>query len=154
MLCALAVLMILVIGACRTSVTAKPWHQVTTRNFRVLSTLDRNRTVKLSRELEGFRAAVGQTLPVPLPERAFPAQVYMFEDEGDWEAFAPQKNVAGYFLPGWRSWIIAINGSMAEEHSRRIVYHEYVHELINQSGAAYPDWYEEGLAGISHQAGN
>ena len=85
-----------------------------------------------------FQDAIGSR-PLPLPVR-----VFLFASERDFRLFRPSASTTGFFQSGAERDYIAMVSSGPE--SFRVVYHEYVHLVLNHSGAMLPRWLEEGIA--------
>jgi tetratricopeptide (TPR) repeat protein len=144
--CGLLVAAVLV--ACAPA-SSQSWVEVKTPNFRVVSNASERRTVKLARELESFRAAVLELVGMQVAPGSMPTDVYLIDSDRVWRETSHREGVSGYFRATWRRHVMAIQGGEGEMET---VLHEYVHKLLADSGAAYPRWYDEGLAGLLQTA--
>ena len=95
--------------------------------------------------MEDFDRLARSLSNVRLREPVVPTRVYVFEHGGTYQAFE-MKDTVGFFLPGWRHHTIVLNAGSLYASGREIGFHEYVHWLLERSGAVYTRWYEEGLA--------
>ncbi len=86
-----------------------------------------------------FQSAVAGGQDVPLAVR-----VIVFADDEDWKAVRPAVSSSGFFQSGPERDYIALRYS--GEQSDRILFHEYVHLVLNHSSVVLPTWLEEGTA--------
>lgn len=138
----------LLIGSvgCAANATNRPWREIKTGQFHVISSVSNEDTTQFVHNLRSFHQLVEQISGIKFPAPAVPTKVYVFDGRASLAAIRPpsRQNLVGVFSAGMRahySWFDA------DAHSpHRIAYHEYVHLLLQQSGVRYPWWYEEGLA--------
>jgi tetratricopeptide (TPR) repeat protein len=125
----------------------RPWVEVRTPNFMILSCRKPGDAVELARRLEIFRSVAEFTIGRKLPTSAVPTTVYAFDTPITYRPFA-ERYVAGYFRPTMRGNTIVIGGPKSTGVDPLIVIqHEYVHYLLSSDGGfLYPIWYHEGFA--------
>jgi tetratricopeptide (TPR) repeat protein len=70
-------------------------------------------------------------------------RVVLFDSEKEFREYAPGESTAGLYLSGLEhDYIVTYAGGELP----RVVTHEYVHFLLNQTPAPLPRWFEEGTA--------
>jgi len=70
-------------------------------------------------------------------------RVVLFDSEKEFREYAPGESTAGLYLSGLeRDYIVTYAGGELP----RVVTHEFVHFLLNQTPAPLPRWFEEGTA--------
>src|SRR5579872_2390892 len=70
-------------------------------------------------------------------------RVVLFDSEKEFREYAPGDSTSGLYLSGLeRDYIVAYAGGELP----RVVTHEFVHFLLNQTPAPLPHWFEEGTA--------
>jgi Tfp pilus assembly protein PilF len=124
--------------------THRPWIEVRSPNFVLVTDVPESHATKLSGDLELFRSVVQvMTNPTRLDQRV-PTRIYAFASSSQARDFLPDDHTAGIFLGGMRSNSIALDSTF---YTKPVVYHEYVHFLSrNQDEFSNPLWYEEGYA--------
>lgn len=129
------------------SVEAKDkWISVRSKNFFVVSNSDENSIRQVTLKLEQFREAFIRLFPNFKFSTPVPTTVIAFKDE---ESYSPFKddNTAGYFQPGDDINYITLTTDKNDDDPFAVIYHEYVHLLINNSiGENVPAWFNEGTA--------
>jgi len=128
------------------------WINLTTKNFNIISNADEGGTRKLALKLEQFHFVFSTLFNLPL-QRAVPATVIVFKNDGSFKPYKPlyngkPKNVAGYFQQGQDENLIAIDISAQFEHPMAVIYHEYTHLLTSSTTKPWPVWLQEGLAEV------
>jgi tetratricopeptide (TPR) repeat protein len=122
------------------------WIELSTPNFTVRSSAGAYQTRRIGLELERFRDAFGRmTKGFPLPPD--PTSVYVF---GNYKQFSPYAldehgevlSISGYFFQSpFRNYVV-VDASAGLS----VVYHEYVHAVLERSVPEVPAWLDEGLA--------
>ena len=127
------------------------WIGLKAPNFYVIGDVGQRDLREVTRRLEQFREAIGIIFPKAILSTSTPATVVVFKSHKSYEAVKPlyqgkvQKNIAGYFQPG-RS-LNYVTFTMEEGIEQLdIVYHEYVHLVVNNNITHVPLWFNEGLA--------
>lgn len=122
------------------------WIVVESANFEILSTLSREATVELAKELELFRAVVFATTNARRAPAPIPTKIFAFDSKRHYDRFAPS-DTAGVFIPGLRWNTVLVSELRSERSALTVILHEYVHFVVlNGSTARYPVWYNEGFA--------
>ncbi|HEY3757164.1 MAG TPA: DUF1570 domain-containing protein [Opitutaceae bacterium] len=133
---------------------AERWITAKTPHFEMLSDDTSAESRRILLGLEEFRANFLRLMP--LVDASEPrATVIVFDRESDFRPFKPTYNgkprdVAGYFLPNEDEVEIAMTTDVGgpQMDSRTVIYHEYVHLLLNARKANFPPWLDEGLAEV------
>jgi tetratricopeptide (TPR) repeat protein len=128
----------------------KDWQVLESPNFRVMGDAGQRKLKEVARQLEQFREAIGVLFPKAVVSSPAPTTVLVFRSHKSYEPFKPQyqgtavKHVAGYFLPGEAGNYITLTTEGGVDLG--IIYHEYVHMLVNGLLTGVPAWFNEGLA--------
>jgi len=127
----------------------KNWLQLTTPNFRVIGGAGEGALRRVASRLEQFREALGLLFPKAVLVSSVPTTVIVFRGAKEYEPFTPlyngkHKAIAGYFLPGPTVNYVTLAAGGAEDFG--IIYHEYVHLVMNNTMRGVPLWFNEGLA--------
>jgi len=123
----------------------RPWREVTTEHFVVATDLRASAATELAEELETMHHAVQYALftkPPPMPGRL---RVIAFDDDDEFERFAP-KNAAAYYSPSPQEGPIMVMRSHFAEETRYVVAHELAHHVLARVLARQPAWFAEGMA--------
>jgi tetratricopeptide (TPR) repeat protein len=151
-LLALAALVVVV----ATGVSAEPparqgWTGLKAPNFYVIGDVSARDLREVTRRLEQFREAIGILFPKAVLSTSTPTTVVVFKSHKSYEPVKPLYNgkvkgqVAGYFQPG-RS-MNYVTFTVADGLDQLgIIYHEYVHLIVNNTLDNVPLWFNEGLA--------
>jgi tetratricopeptide (TPR) repeat protein len=128
----------------------KKWRGVRTPNFYVLGDASDGRLRDVARRLEQFREAIGILLPKAVHESSVATTVLVFKSHKSYKPFKPvfegkETRVAGYFLPTPTINYITLTTEGGIDNLD-IVYHEYVHLIVNNTVSGIPVWFNEGLA--------
>ncbi|MGD9851902.1 MAG: hypothetical protein AB7T38_11590 [Nitrospirales bacterium] len=122
------------------------WKKIRTANFIFYSNTDETLAIDIAKTLENFRTLALQITTIPPFEEPHPLRVYVFNDWRSFTAFQPMEKVGGYFIQGHN--FIAMNAAVWDGSASSIIYHEFIHYLLSKHPARFPQWYDEGLAGI------
>lgn len=122
------------------------WIVVESANFEIFSTLSREDTVELAKELELFRAVVFATTNARQAPPPIPTKIFAFERKRHYNRYASSDS-AGLFVPGLRfNTVLVSEFRVVERSALSVIFHEYVHfVVINGSSSLYPIWYNEGF---------
>lgn len=121
----------------------RPWIEVASPSFRVLSMLDEARTRDLIVDLEHFRRAVEMFTNIERFDAPIPTKVFVLARPE--RELGLERGIQGYFLPQMRQ-NVAVVGAPGDAQDT-ILKHEYVHFLLhNQDRQVYPPWFDEGFA--------
>jgi tetratricopeptide (TPR) repeat protein len=139
----------LIISLAHQSAQAKDtWTSVRTRNFTLVGNASEKDIRNVANQLEQFRSAFGSLFPTIPLNPSVPTTVIVFKNDAAFRPYKPNSEDAGYFQPGEDMNYIALTSERdSAAHPFRIIFHEYVHLLVNNSmGATVPLWFNEGLA--------
>ena len=124
----------------------RKWIEVRTEHFSVASALDEKNTVRVASDLESFRSAVRKLLGVRVEERV-PTRVFIVPPRT--KELGIDRNQVGWFRPEMRQNVAVVSSAGGGLSLSVTLFHEYAHFLThNQSGVAYPPWFDEGFAEV------
>ncbi len=127
------------------------WIQVRTENFTLFSNANERMTRAAGSNLEQLRAVLGTLFGGMKLTSPVPTYIFVFDHP---KSFAPYsliyegktKELGGYFNPGPLANNVAIVGNQYSRDVSSIIYHEYLHYVLNTNQAELPLWLNEGLA--------
>ena len=125
------------------------WLQLTTPSFRVIGGAGESALRRVASRLEQFRETLGVLFPKAVLVSSVPTTVIVFRGAKEYEPFTPlyngkHKDLAGYFLPGRAVNYVTLNAGGVDDFG--VIYHEYVHLVVNNTMQDVPLWFNEGLA--------
>ncbi|MFN2416712.1 MAG: peptidase MA family metallohydrolase [Pyrinomonadaceae bacterium] len=130
------------------------WTSVRSQNFFLVGNASEKEIRQVATRLEQFRDVFKRLFAQVNFSSPVPTTVVVFKSDGSYKPFKPVADgktvaaVAGYFQPGEDVNYITLTTERGSEDTYSIIYHEYVHLLVNNSlgkGTA-PAWFNEGLA--------
>lgn len=130
----------------------KPWTEIRSPHFRVLTNGGVGDARKVAYEFEQLRYVFAARFPNARVESAAPLLILAARDEDTARALEPQlwksgANRAGEFHHGWeKQYAIVRLDSWGGEGSREVVYHEYTHSIEHMNLHYLPLWLDEGTA--------
>ena len=127
-----------------------PWIQLRSPHFTLFSNASDRRARKIALDLERLRSALSQLNPDLKLGSPTPTWIYVFKDTG---SFAPYRlfyqgrprTGEGYFVTHPYGNHAAINAD-PRRNATRLIYHEYLHEVLANNYPDLPLWLNEGLA--------
>lgn len=130
------------------------WTSVRSKNFYLVGNASEKDIRQVATRLEQFRDVFTRLFTRARFNSPIPTTVIVFKNDDSYKPFKPVvdgkvSKVAGYFLPGEDvNYITLTPASSAAENPYQVIYHEYVHQLVdNNLGRGYaPPWFNEGLA--------
>ncbi|MFL6261899.1 MAG: tetratricopeptide repeat protein [Thermoanaerobaculia bacterium] len=127
-----------------------PWIEVRTASFTLFSEAGERKTKEIGEDLERLRDALSQLSPGLALSSPTPTYIFVFRDAPSFQPYQRTYNgkpldSGGYFLGRQLANYVAINGDQHGDE-KVIIYHEYLHYLMNNNLAALPLWMNEGLA--------
>ncbi|MEJ7617568.1 MAG: hypothetical protein WKF30_11540, partial [Pyrinomonadaceae bacterium] len=145
---------IFIVGAATASVVSaeEKWFRLKTENFTLISNADQSDMKRVATQLEVFRSVLAQLLPRANIKSSAPNTVLLFKSHDSFRSFKPKykgktkDNVGGYFLKGWDENYITLTAEKRDLSPFEIIFHEYVHYVINNTLTNPPVWLNEGLA--------
>jgi hypothetical protein len=129
---------------------AADWVRVDTPNFVVYGETGGRRVREVAGEFERFRQALARVIPAAATPAAVPTVVVVFNSHRSFDPYAPRYNgkpvrLGGYFFASDDMNIVALADADRDE-SRRTIFHEYVHLVLDNVSRGMPLWLNEGLA--------
>jgi tetratricopeptide (TPR) repeat protein len=130
----------------------KPWIEVRSPNFRVLTDVDANSGRRIAREFEQMRSVFERAFPKMRLDTGAPLVIFAPRDEYSMKAMAPETwkakgpKPAGFFQHGWERQYAVVRLDQDIPGKYEVVYHEYVHTLLHANFQWLPTWLDEGLA--------
>jgi tetratricopeptide (TPR) repeat protein len=127
------------------------WLRLQSPNFLLLGDVGAHDLRQVAERLEQFREALGLILPNAILTTPTPTIVVVFKTHKSYEPLKPlyqgkaRSDVAGFFQPGQgvNYVTVTVEGGL---DNLGIIYHEYVHLLVNNNVSGLPLWFNEGLA--------
>jgi tetratricopeptide (TPR) repeat protein len=131
----------------------KPFTEVRSPNFRVLTNGSEHDARRIALEFEQMRAVFAVGFPNMRLTTGAPLLIFAVQTENDMKALAPAmwKNhkgmlPGGYFDHGWEKQFAVVRLDVDTPGVFNVVYHEYVHTLLHSNFRWLPTWLDEGLA--------
>jgi tetratricopeptide (TPR) repeat protein len=98
-------------------------------------------------KLEQFREVFTNLFPNTRFNTPVPTTVVVFKSDSSYGPFKPKPDVAGYFQPGPDvNYITLTTEVRGEQDPFSVIFHEYIHLLIENTFPNVPVWFNEGLA--------
>lgn len=126
------------------------WIQLQTTNFTLYTNSSKRAALRIARDLEKFRKVL-RLFYTRLPERSpVPSIVYLFKSDSSYTPFKPQyegrpMEVGGYFQSHRDANYISMTAQSGSQ-ALRVIYHEYIHQVLALQFPRVPVWFNEGLA--------
>lgn len=141
---------ILVIGtlACLTPSPTQAkdtWISVRTKNFTLVGNASEKEIRQVATRLEQFRDVFTRLLKGAKFETPVPTTVIVFKSMSSYKPFNIGNN-AGYFQKGDEVNYITLSTELGGQNPYSIIYHEFVHLLVDNNLGNVPPWFNEGLA--------
>ena len=130
----------------------KPWIEVKSPHFRVLTDAGAGEGHKAAREFERLRAVFAARFPNFRWDSVAPLTIFAARDEETAKALAPAlwklkgAKPAGYFQHGWEKQFAMVRMDTWNMGTERVVYHEYTHSILALNSRWLPVWLNEGTA--------
>ena len=129
------------------------WVSVRSNNFFLVGNASEKEVRQVATRLEQFREVFSRLFPRMKFTSPVPTTVVVFQSDSSYKPFKPLADgktveVAGYFQAGREVNYITLTTERREEYPYAIIFHEYVHLLVNNSlgRTNIPTWFNEGLA--------
>jgi tetratricopeptide (TPR) repeat protein len=126
------------------------WLQVESSHFRLFSNAKRRKAQQVAADLEKLHAVLSRLVPRRDLRSTRPTFVFVFKDTasfrdyGVWVSSIPG-SFPGFFLSRPDGHYVALDAS-ASRNPTRILYHEYLHTILDNHFPGLPLWFNEGLA--------
>jgi Tfp pilus assembly protein PilF len=149
------VLCFLILVVCFRSASAgeKPWTEVRSPHFRVLTNGSVPDGRKVAYEFEQLRYVFSSRFPNARLESGAPLLVFATRDEETAKNLDPfgwkrmGGNMAGYFHHSWeKQYALVRLDTFGGEGAKEVVYHEYAHTIQHLNSHWLPMWLDEGMA--------
>ena len=130
----------------------KPFTEVRSPNFRVLTDGSDGEARRIAREFEEMRVVFAAGFPNMRLSTGAPLLIFAVENEYGMKALAPAlyrdkgPRPAGIFQHGWEKQFAIVRLDQDQPGAHQVVYHEYVHSLLHTNFRWLPTWLDEGLA--------
>jgi len=152
--CNLSIVCILCLVPCTAVVAEKPWIEVDSPHFRVMSNGGDNGARRIAYEFEQMRATLAARFPGARIETGAPLLIFAPTDEDTAVDLSPMMrvekkrgiNVGGYFQHNWEKQFAMVRLDLDTADNHQIVYHEYTHNVLHANFRWLPLWLDEGMA--------
>ncbi len=126
------------------------WVQVRTAHFVLFSNASESRTIEIGTSLERFRATLARLVSGLQLNSPLPTWIYVFKNDASFQPYKKRvglgpANVSGEFLSDRDGNFVGIDASPPTD-PWTVVYHEYVHYVLNNNFTDIPLWFNEGIA--------
>jgi tetratricopeptide (TPR) repeat protein len=121
------------------------WTAVHSKNFTLVGNASEKEIRQIATRLEQFRDVFTRLLKNARFETPVPTTVVIFKSKSSYKPFN-EGNSAGYFQKGEDVNYITLTTEAGGEDPFGIIYHEYVHLMIDNNLGNVPTWFNEGLA--------
>ncbi|HSQ25271.1 MAG TPA: tetratricopeptide repeat protein [Pyrinomonadaceae bacterium] len=120
------------------------WTRVNSKSFTLIGNASEKEIRQVATRLEQFRDVFTRLFSAAKFDTPVPTTVIVFKSMGSYKPFNPGNN-AGYFQPGEDVNYITLTTD-ATQNPFSVIYHEYVHLLVDNTSGNMPVWFNEGLA--------
>ena len=138
-------LLLLVLIAPLTVQAKDNWLRVQTKNFTLVGNAGEKEMRQVATKLEQFRDVFTRLFTAAKFTSPVPTTVVVFKSKSSYKPFA-LPNAAGYFQKGEDVNYITLSTETYADDPFSIIYHEYVHLMVDNTVGNVPAWFNEGLA--------
>jgi Tfp pilus assembly protein PilF len=130
----------------------KPWIEVRSPHFRVLTDASAGDARRVAREFEQMRAVFAAQYPTFRLDSGAPLLIFAARDEETAKSLAPAlwkikgAKPAGYFQQSWEQKYALVRLDTWGTGAHQVVFHEYTHSLLHMNARWLPTWMDEGIA--------
>jgi tetratricopeptide (TPR) repeat protein len=121
------------------------WIVVRTPNFNLVGNASEKDVRLVATRLEQFRDVFTRLFPLAKFNSPVPTTVLVFKSMSSYKPFMIP-GTAGYFQKGEDVNYITLTTELGAQNPFGVIYHEYVHLLIDNTAGNVPVWFNEGLA--------
>jgi tetratricopeptide (TPR) repeat protein len=121
------------------------WLRVQTKHFTLVGNASEKDMRQVATKLEQFRDVFTRLFSAAKVSSPVPTTVLVFKSKSSYKPFA-LPDAAGYFQKGEDVNYITLSTETYADNPFSIIYHEYVHLLIDNTAGNVPSWFNEGLA--------
>lgn len=131
-------------------VDEKPWVELQSPHFRVMTNGSEGDARKVALEFEQLRNVFAAQFPSFRLNTGVPLLILAVRDEETAKALDPaqwkKRQLAGVFYVGWEKQYVMLRLDAYGPGAREVVYHEYAHSILHNNTRWLPVWLDEGLA--------
>jgi tetratricopeptide (TPR) repeat protein len=138
-------LLLFVLIAPLTAHAKDTWLRVQTKNFTLIGNANEKDMREVATKLEQFRDVFTRLFTAAKFTSPVPTTVVVFKSKSSYKPFA-LPNTAGYFQKGEDVNYITLSTETYADNPFSIIYHEYVHLMVDNTAGNVPAWFNEGLA--------
>ena len=138
-------LLLFVLIAPLTAEAKDNWLRVQTKNFTLVGNASEKDMRQVATKLEQFRDVFTRLFSAAKFTSPVPTTVLVFKSKSSYKPFA-LPNAAGYFQKGEDVNYITLSTETYADNPFSIIYHEYVHLMVDNTVGNVPSWFNEGLA--------
>ncbi len=131
----------------------KPWTEVRSQHFRVLTNGSTGDARKVAHEFEQLRYVFSTRFANARLQSGAPLMIFATRDEGTAKKLDPVMwkrmggDMAGEFRQGWeRQYALIRLDTFGANGAKEVVYHEYTHTIQHLNSHWLPAWLDEGMA--------
>ena len=121
------------------------WTIVRSKNFTLIGNASEKDIRQVATRLEQFRDVFTRLLSAAKFNSPVPTTVIVFKNMSSYKPFNLGNN-AGYFQKGEDVNYITLTTELSAQNPYSVIYHEYVHLLVDNTSGNVPAWFNEGLA--------
>lgn len=143
---------VLLLAAFASAADKSPWIEVRSANFIVTGNAGAKQTRRIAGQFEQIRAVFKSALKMKV-DPGKPVIVLALKDEESMRALIPEYwatkgsvHPAGVFFAGTDKHYVILRTDSPGENPFQVLYHEYVHMLVDLNYRSLPLWLNEGLA--------
>lgn len=141
-----ALISLLLAGALAPASAKDTWTSVRSKNFFLIGNGGEKEIREVARRLEQFRDVFSRLFSQAKFNSPVPTTVIVFKNDSSYKPFKVGTAI-GYFQAGPDVNYITMNAEQRGDQSPyQIIFHEYVHLLVNNTMGDVPTWFSEGLA--------
>src|SRR6266852_4497379 len=129
------------------------WIEVHTPHFTVVSNGNEKQARRVADHFEQIRAVMHLALPKLRVDPGQAIVILAVRNENSLKALLPgywevkgHLHPAGVFVAGQEKHYVALRTDTEEENPYHVIYHEYIHAILNLNFRNLPLWLEEGMA--------
>src|SRR5215467_1920648 len=129
------------------------WFEVRSPNFIVISNGAAKQARELAKQFERFRGIFHDSFPKLRVDIGKPLVIFALKDEQSMRMLLPaywevkgNKHPAGIYVRGLEKDFITLRMDMHGENPYYVIYHEYIHAILDSNFRGLPIWLEEGIA--------
>jgi len=145
-LLAVIVVFLTIVPQQQLAVAKDTWTSIQSKNFFLVGNGSEKEIKQVAARLEQFREVFTHLFPRLKFTTPIPTTVVVFKSDSSFKPFKPIPNVAGYFQPGQDVNYISLTTELEGQDPFSVIFHEYVHLLVDNTVGNMPLWFNEGLA--------